>query len=457
MKRWTAAAFLALFAAVAATVLAAAQVPADEPEALRARLEERFDVLPVTGGIALRPKTRVRDVRLIEVTDDGVLVNGVVVTGRELRERLGADTDIVLKVSYLDGAARAALAAPPLPSEPAAEPVEAEPQVERPTPRPDRDADRERPDRSSGSARQQTRERVRIFGDVTVREDERVSGQVVAVLGSVRIDGEVTDQVVAVLGSVNLGPKANVRGDVISVGGRVRRAEGAQIRGAVTEVSFADPNVRLNFEPLFDGRDFGFFNGWGAIPRLVGTTFRFTLLVLLAWIALVIARPTVEASAQRVADSPVQSTLVGIAAQILVWPLLFITAVVLVITIIGIPLLLLLPFVVLFLILLALGGFAGVAFAVGQRARRRAAFGSAPGFVDVFIGILVILLPLLLARLIALAGWPITPVAILLIAIGIGVEFIAWSAGFGAVLTNTFSRWQARRGARQVVVAPPPG
>jgi hypothetical protein len=457
MKRWTAAAFLALLAAVAASGPATAQAPADERDALRARLAERFDILPVTGGIALRPKARVRDVRLIEVTDDGVLVNGMVVTGRELRERLGTDTDLVLKVSYLDAAARAALAMPPEVPSPAAEPVEADPQVERPaTPSPPRDADRERPGRSTGPARQETRERVRIFGDVTVREDERVSGQVVAVLGSVRVDGEVTDQVVAVLGSVNLGPKAYVRGDVISVGGRVRRAEGAQIRGAVTEVSFSDPNVSLNFDPLFDARDFAFFNGWGAIPRLVGTTFRFTLLVLLAWIALVIARPTVEASAQRVADNPVQSTLVGIAAQILVWPLLFITAMVLVITIIGIPLLLLLPFVVLFLILLALGGFAGVAFAVGQRARRRAALGAAPGFVDVFIGILVILLPLLLARLIGLAGWPITPLAFVLIAIGIGVEFIAWSAGFGAVLTNAFSRWQARRGARHVVVAPPP-
>ena len=63
-------------------------------------------------------------------------------------------------------------------------------------------------------------------------EDEEVTGQVVAVLGSVRIDGAVGDQVVAVLGSVELGPKAVVRGDIISVGGRVHRSEGARCAAA---------------------------------------------------------------------------------------------------------------------------------------------------------------------------------------------------------------------------------
>jgi hypothetical protein len=455
MKRWTTVVMLVLLGAAATSGFVGAQSASDDQRALRERLEQRFDVLRVTDGIALRPKARIADVRLIEITDDGVLVNGVVVTGRELRERLGDDADIVLRASYLDADARRALAAPAAPAAPEQEPVEREPNVERPAATPDRQPLEPR-ERATGPMRQVTGDRVRIFGDVTVRENERVSGQAVAVLGSVRIDGEVGDQVVSVLGSVDLGPKAVVRGDVVSVGGRVRRAEGAQIRGDVTEVSFADPNLRLNFEPLVDLRHFGFFNGWGAIPRLIGTTFRFLLLVLLAWIALVLARPTVEASAQRVADNPVQSALVGIAAQILVWPLLFITAIVLIVTIIGIPLLVLLPFAVLFLLLMALGGFSGVAFAVGQRARRRAAMGTATGFVDVFIGILIILLPILLARLVALVGWPITPVAVLLIAIGVCIEFVAWSAGFGAVLTNTFSRWQARRNARHPVVAPPP-
>jgi hypothetical protein len=459
MKRWPLVVVLTLIALTALSAgRADAQSTADERRALRARIEQRFDVVPLTDGVALRPKTRVRDVRLIEVTDDAILVNGVAATGRELRERLGADADLVLRLSYLDAAARRAIVAPDDPAAPPDEPVEARPEVERPS-APAPGAARvpgRTPPEDLGPPRRSTRERVRIFGDVFVREDERVSGQVVSVLGSVRVDGEVGDQVVAVMGSVDLGPRAIVRGDVISVGGRVRRAEGAQIRGAVTEVSLADPNVRLDFIPVFDWHRFWMFNGWGAVPRLLGTAFRFTLLVILAALALVIARPTVEASAHRVADTPVQSTLVGLAAWVLVWPLLFITAFVLAVSLIGIPLLLLLPFVVLLLLMLALGGFSGVALAVGQWARRRFGIGSPPGFLDLFLGILVILLPVLVARLIALAGWPVTPIAVLLIVIGVGVEFVAWSAGFGAVLTNTFSRWQARRASRQVVVSPPP-
>jgi hypothetical protein len=45
-------------------------------------------------------------------------------------------------------------------------------------------------------------------------------------------------------------------------------------------------------------------------------------------------------------------------------------------------------------------------------------------------------------------------VAFLLVAIGLAVEFLAWTSGFGAVLTNAFSRWQARRASR--LPAPPP-
>jgi hypothetical protein len=249
---------------------------------------------------------------------------------------------------------------------------------------------------------------------------------------------------------VDLGPGAVVRGDVVSVGGRVRRAEGAHIGGAVTEVAIAEPNVHLNFEPLFGWRGGGLFGGFDGVPRLVGSTFRLMLLVLLASLALVVARPTVEASAQRVSDRPVQATLVGIAAQILLVPALVLTAIVFAISIIGIPLLLLLPLVVLVLLLMALAGFSGTVYAVGQRTRRSLGVSAAPPIVDIFLGVLVILLPVLVGRMVAIAGWPGGPIAVPLIGLGFLVEFVAWSSGFGAVLTNAAARWQARRSARAV-------
>ena len=444
MKRLTAVVIItlagALWASAVPTAASTRQMSSDDQRALRARLEGRFDIVGVTDGVALRPKTPLRDVRLIVISDGVIQINGSPVSGAELRERIGADADAVRRLTYLDNAALRAL------FEPRGGSLDPQPPLE------SRDlsqAEREMSRRRSGG------DRVRIFGDVTVREDETISGQAVAVMGSVRIDGEVRDQVVAVLGSVTLGPKALVEGDVVSVGGRVRRAEGAQITGNVTEVAFADPNLHFNFEPLFDWARFDLVDGFGAVPRLIGSTIRFGLLVLLASMALLFARRTVEASAQRVSDTPIQSTLVGIAAQILVGPVLLLTALVLAMTVIGIPLIfVILPFAVFMLLLLGLAGFSGTVYAVGQWTRRRLGLGAGPAFADILLGVAVVLLPVLVARLVALGGWLGAPIAILLLTIGFAIEYLAWSSGFGAVLANAFGRWQARRAAS--VPATPP-
>ncbi len=297
---------------------------------------------------------------------------------------------------------------------------------------------------------------MRIFGDVVVEQDEEVTGQVIAVMGSVRVDGEVGDQVVAVMGSVELGPSAIVGGDVVSVGGRIRRAPSAQTRRSVTEVSLADSDFNVHVGPWFDGwSPFMWFGGFGAVPRLVGTGLRTLLLLLLTGIVLVVAGRSVEASAQRVSDNPVKTTLIGLVAEILIPPVLFLTAIVLAISIIGIPLLLLIPFVVLFLLLIALVGFTASAAAIGRAVQRRFALGNGGSFVGVCIGVLVILSPLLLGRVLALAGWPATPFALLLVGAGFAVELLAWASGFGAMLTNAFTKWQAQRSSRTTLTAPP--
>jgi hypothetical protein len=156
-----------------------------------------------------------------------------------------------------------------------------------------------------------------------------------------------------------------------------------------------------------------------------------------------------------VADNPVKATLVGFAVWVLFAPLMFAIAIILAISIVGIPLLLLLPFAVLALLLMALVGFSGTAFAVGQWTRRHAGIGAMPAAVDVCLGILIIMMPLLLGRVLALAGWALNPIVFLLVAIGLAVEFVAWSSGLGAVITNAFSRWQAKRAMRTPVAAPP--
>lgn len=440
MKLWTACT-LSLMLALPAS---AAQMSADDQRALRERIEQRYDVVPLSEGIALRPRTRSGDVRLVEIADGGIAINGDAVTGRELRERLGGDADLVLRLSYLSFEDRRALFAPDgrkesMPDSP--------PDVKAPIP-PVAESIRARNHRSTG-------DRVRIFGNVAVEKNEEVTGQVVAVLGSVRIDGEVGDQVVAVLGSVVLGPEAVVGGDVVSVGGGVRRSPGARIRGGVTEVSLSGLD-EIGVAPWIAAwTPFHFFTSFSGIPRLIGSTFRLGLLLLLTMIALVVARPTVERSAARVSDNPVKAILVGLLAQVLLLPVLVLTVVVLSISIVGIPLLFLLPFALFLLVLMALAGFSGTACAVGQWTRRRLGITSGSAFFDVCLGVIVILLPLMLGRVLALAGWPVTPIVILLVAAGFAVELLAWSSGFGAVLTNVLSSWQARRASAAALKVPP--
>ena len=432
-----AAAVFAIAAACAAGAVQAAsqQVPAEEQQALRARIEQRFDIVPLSTGVALRPKSPLGDVRLIEIAGT-IAINGVPVTGRELRERVGADADAILRLSYLDADALRQLLGPVAERE-----VRPEREVApgaTPAPR----AEPPRRTRRAGG------DLVRIFGDAVVDEGEELDGQVVAVMGSVRIDGEVANQVVAVLGSVDLGPHAVVRGDVVTVGGRLNRAPGAQINGAITEVSLKDIGSRINAPWLDRWGPLYAFEGFGPVTRLIGTTVRFALLSLVACLALAVARREVEASAQRVSDDPVQTTVVGVLAWVFLVPLFVLTAMVLAISLIGIPLLLLLPFAVVVLLVMAVVGFSGTAYAIGQWARRRFGIATGSAFAEVCLGILIILLPLLAGRFIALGGWTMSPIVFVLVATGLAVEFLAWASGFGAVLTNAFSRWQARRAAR---------
>ena len=105
-----------------------AQSRPEERRALREQLERKYDLVPLTDGVGLRPKAR-GDVRLVEVTAGTVAINGDVVTGRELRDRLGADADAVLRLSYLSTDELREVAAPPAPApappapEPSLEPV----------------------------------------------------------------------------------------------------------------------------------------------------------------------------------------------------------------------------------------------------------------------------------------------------------------------------------------------
>lgn len=413
-----------------------------DQRALREKVQARFDVLPISDGIALRPKTRVEGVRLIEIVNSIIEIDGVAVGGRELRDKLRGDAPLVLQLSYMDNAQLRDLFSAsrgPEPSAPATEPA-APPQPEMPPPPPE-------PERTYSN--ESHGDRVRVMGSVHVDKGERIHGGAVAVLGSAYVNGDVDGDVVSVLGNVELGPGVRVGGNAVSVGGRVIRGEGASVHGEITEVSIGS-GVRagdVHINPMWGG--LGPWSApWGRTARLFGTIFRLVLMLILTALVAVVAPRVVENAGERIATEPLKSFGVGLAAQLLFIPVLIVTCIVLVISIVGIPVLVLVPFAILALLVAALVGFTGSAWTVGHVASRRFGWSTPSALGAVAIGVLSIIGVLLLGRMVGLAGGPIYPFAVLLVVLGLCIEYIAWATGFGAALINVFTGYRARREAK---------
>jgi hypothetical protein len=443
--------FVALVAGLGAGLMPepirAVQTTAVDP-ALKTRVERRFRVLPVRDGVVLTPRREVPGLQSIEIRDGIIAVDGAPTTGAQLRERLGADADLVLQVSYLPSDTLAQWAGPPpAPAPPAPTPEGDTGRGKRPegeTPGAERapDAD-ERPDihwRKSSA-------KVHIGSSIVVGEDELVTDPVVAVGGSVTVLGRVDDDVVAVGGSVRLGPKARVRGDVTAVGGRVDQERGAVIGGTVNEIRFG---------PQFDIKPWHVFEGWwfpglnvvGGGFRLLGTVMRISIVLLLVFIVALIAMRPMERIGERAGREPWLSGFTGLLAQLLFVPVLVLTVVVLAVSIIGIPLLFLVPFAVMAFLLAVLVGFAGVAWRLGRWAVGDA---RAP-FVALAVGVVLVSAVALLARTLSLLPVPLWPITWFVAVIGFFVEYAAWTVGLGAALLTRFGT----RGTRPIYEPPGP-
>ena len=437
---------LAGFPLAAAPAAGQAGRPATEVRAdvsqLRDRAERRFQVVPLRRGLMLVPKSEAARVRSIEIDAGQVIVDGAAVTGRELRDRIGEDADIVAQLSFLDAATLRQLFAepaaapralpPPAAVEPQAQPVL--PTVPAVPTKPDDTGWSETSRYRHGGAR------FRVGGDVTVRAGEVISNDVVVVLGSARIEGRVDGEVVAIGGSVYLGPKADVLGTVTSIGGQVSRAEGSKVSGEINEVRVSAPDVGpiVHIRPW---REWAWVaNPFGASADLVGTIVRVGLLGLFAALLVAVVPGPVRRVADRVTTEPWRAGLVGLVAQLLFVPLLVLTVVILAVSIVGIPLLLLVPFVLITVIIGFLLGFAGTGCAVGEMIGRRSSGGVQSLLVSLVIGLALIFGLTVVARIAGLAGLPVRILLSVVLFAGFLIEYVAWTIGFGAVLLSRFGR-----------------
>jgi len=260
---------------------------------------------------------------------------------------------------------------------------------------------------------------VRMGNDVHVPEGQVVEGDAVAIMGDVRVDGYVEGDAVAVGGSLILGPNGRVDGDGVSIGGSVEN-NGGVIRGETVSIGFGT----------------GWCNGPGFV---VGSFFsharRFGLLViwlivlvLLGALLIAIVKRPVDIVSDRVRREAFFNGLIGL----LTWALVIPVMILLVVTVIGIPIAILLPFVFVIMLLL---GFIGVAVAIGQR------FAGGDGgsaYRAMGMGVIILYGLWIIGALFKMGPGPIHFAGSIFGFLGMAVVFVAATVGLGAVITSRF-------------------
>lgn len=473
---------------------------AEERSELRRTLESRYEVLPVSGGIVLKPKKARAGIRTLELTGGQVAVNGERVSTRTLRDWLGEDADAVLRLQGLSAAGQRQIfglddsgvsntvVAPepiPAPSAPPAPDVPEEPAVEEVTPdaaTTDVDAAEETSDteipaaepaeeeKADTSGRHNSGSRVNVGGSVHVTKDEiaeeaiavggsatvdgEVSRDVVAIGGPARIQGRVGGEVVAVGGGVYLGPHAVVEGNVTSVGGRIHREPGSRIEGSPSEVSFLPWNRGSSFRWDDDWEPWSFRGG---VSDVMGSITWLIFMGLMTCLVLLVARVPLERVERQLTAQPWPSALTGLASAVFFWPLLLVVTVLLAITIVGCALFLLYPFLLLYLVLLGFLGYATVAYRLGRwlEIRFNRSFGGP--YAAALVGVLVIQAWSVLSSILDMIPW-MGFFAFMVGLFGFFTQATAWIVGFGAVVLSRFGTspgYWPRQGP-PVTVPPPP-
>lgn len=282
--------------------------------------------------------------------------------------------------------------------------------------------------------------RVAIAQDVRIERDEEVTDSVVVVAGSATIAGRVRDGVVVVGGNLTLTSTADVRGDVVLVGGQLTREAGAQLIGNVNYVSFGEWSRRnFGWWPTVRFGNLGEFGRW---LSLAGTLARVSLLAVLMVMLLIIARAPVARVGRAALAEPLRAFIIGLAAEIFFVPLLVAASVGLAMTIIGIPFVaILVPIAIVLLVFAFVLGFTALACRLGEWIEDRLGWQPGNAFVATAIGFIVLMTPTLLARVVDVASTTFTPLTWVLVAIGLTMEFIAWTIGLGASIITGFGRW----------------
>ncbi|HLL81081.1 MAG TPA: hypothetical protein VK420_00465, partial [Longimicrobium sp.] len=301
-------------------------------------------------------------------------------------------------------------------------------------------------------------DRIVVGRDVEIGPDEVVEGKVVVTGGDLQLRGRVQGNVTVVGGDLRIVQGAAVGGSVQVSGGDLdnsglvngdarvlgeMRVEGGEERTAGRRIA-GDGRLRMK-NRSFLGQ---FSDG---LSGLLSTIALGLLLAGIGAAAVFYAHPRLDRVSDSVRADTLRAGALGVATNFLILPAYIIGIVILVLTIIGIPFLLV--FVPLFPILVMAAGACGlvaVAHAVGERTAERRAGWDAQyrnSYAYVFTGLALMLAPLVAANLLKMTVF-LGFAGGLLEFLGKMALLVAASVGIGAMLLTRAGAggpWQWRR------------
>jgi hypothetical protein len=201
----------------------------------------------------------------------------------------------------------------------------------------------------------------------------------VAIKGNINVKGDVGGDIVAVLGNIHLFPTARVAGDIVSIGGKIERDEGAKVKGEITEIIIGKGGEKMAevYAPLVVGMGVG--------GLLLLKALAFLGFIGLSMIIVSFMTGQIGAISSKIEKEWLKTLLWGIAGFILICPI----AILLAITVIGIPLII----VEMILVSIAmLAGYIAVSQLIGKKFTKAIRRPNQPMIVEVLWGLAILFL-----------------------------------------------------------------
>lgn len=219
---------------------------------------------------------------------------------------------------------------------------------------------------------------VKIGEDINMGEELHLK-DLVAIKGNVSVKGIVDEDVVAVLGSITLYPTAKVNGDVVAVGGNIVRHEGSQVKGDIVEIGISKggANMIASYAPFIGIVGIG---GFLVLKVLVLLGFIGIAAILVSFMT-----PQIGVISSNIEKEWVKALLWGILGALLICPVALLLAV----TIIGIPLILI---EILFVSIAMTMGYVAVTQIIGKKFTKAIKKPNQPMLIEVIWGLVILFL-----------------------------------------------------------------